>query len=139
MYVWIKALHVAAVMIWIGGMLASALQIAALRSAPLTHAQLRSIDVGRVWDRRVTTPAMLFSWILGLALAMLGGWFPARWLMLKVVVIVLLSALHGVMAGSLRRIAAQHQAEAPAILRHGAPYIVAALTLVAILVVTKPF
>ena len=83
---------------------------------------------------------MLFSWILGLALcAMLGGWFPARWLMLKVVVIALLSALHGVMAGSLRRMAAHHQAESPAILRHGAAYIVAALTLVAILVVTKPF
>ncbi|MDZ5460081.1 CopD family protein [Azohydromonas lata] len=54
-------------------------------------------------DALVTSPALLLAWGLGLALARLGGWFPAPWLLLKLTLVVLLSAWHGLLSGHLRR------------------------------------
>ncbi len=59
----------------------------------------------RWWDRRVTSPTLLAVWALGVALAAGGGWFGAGWFSAKLVLVVLLTGLHGVQAGALRRAA----------------------------------
>ena len=54
-------------------------------------------------NRYVTTPALVLVWVLGLTLAHQGGWFAAGWLHAKIALVVLLSALHGVVAARWRR------------------------------------
>lgn len=139
-YLWLKAFHVAVVITWIGGLLYLALQIATLPKPPesLTDSHTRTIDAARAWDERVTTPAMVLAWMLGIALTAIGGWFPARWLVAKLVLVSLLSGLHGVLSGTLRRIGSSGTADAPEILRHAAPVVLATLAIIAVLVVVKP-
>jgi protoporphyrinogen IX oxidase len=135
-YLWLKALHVAAVLIWTGGLFAAALATArASRSgadASLTEAIQR-------FDARVTSPAMFLVWGAGLALAMLGQWFPSPWLIVKLAIVVVLSALHGVLAATLRRLSLHDTSPPPGWLRHAPVAIVTSLTAIAILVIVKPF
>lgn len=58
----------------------------------------------RRWDQAVTTPAMLLVWSFGLVVALSGGWLADGWLQAKLVLVVLLSALHGMQSGQLRRL-----------------------------------
>ena len=140
-YLWLKALHIAAVIVWMGGMLASSVQLAALRTGtpPLSDTRLKAVDLARRWDVRVTVPAMLLAWTLGLALAVTGGWFRSGWLVLKLALVVLLSAMHGVLTGTLRRIGSNPHARVPAIANHVGFVIMSAVLLIALLVVLKPF
>jgi protoporphyrinogen IX oxidase len=135
-YLWLKALHVTAVLIWTGGLLAAALAIARA-SRPGADASL--LDAIQRFDTRVTAPAMFVVWGAGLALAMLRQWFPSPWLIAKLAIVVALSALHGVLAATLRRLSHGNASRPPARLRHAPIAIVASLAAIAILVVVKPF
>lgn len=140
-YLWLKALHVAAVTIWFGGMLALALTInMAGPNIPSNPAGSAPRFAGmRRWDRWVTTPAMIAVWALGLTLALTGGWFPAPWLIAKLVLVFLLSALHGVLSGNLRRLSRNDGSEPPVILRYAPGILITLLIGIVSLVVVKPF
>lgn len=135
MYLWLKALHVAAMAIWIGGELVVALTLSYLSTSQESDGRLAAAI--RWWDFRVTSPAMILAWALGLALAELGGWFPQPWLILKLILVTALAGLHGVLVGNLRR--AANGVTPPTYLRLAAPAIVISLTIVAALAVVKPF
>jgi protoporphyrinogen IX oxidase len=87
----------------------------------------------------IMTPAMLLTWVLGLWLAMSGGWFAAGWLHAKLLLVVGLSAAHMFLARSTREFAQDRNQrssrffrminEVPAVLMIG----------IVILVVVKPF
>jgi uncharacterized membrane protein len=141
---WIKALHLAAVLAWVGGLVLLAVVTAALRPAPeavlLPHERRLGLAVQR-WDRRVTTPAMLAAWALGIGLASWGGWFGAPWLTAKLPIVVLLSGLHGALSATLRRrleSAAAADGRGPGWLRFAAPASIAGLAAIAWLAVVKP-
>ncbi|MBO9195925.1 CopD family protein [Rhizobium sp. 16-449-1b] len=140
-YLWLKAFHIAAVATWIGGMLAAAVTVSAIGRKAAEKAADRSmiLNAMRYWDRRVTTPAMLLVWALGLTLAIQGGWFTAPWLQMKLALVFLLSALHGILSGTLRRLAGANGSSSPTILRYGPVVIVIALLAIVVLVVIKPF
>jgi uncharacterized membrane protein len=141
-YLWLKALHITAVVTWVGGILVAAVAVAAVSGARDRHEiASRAAFLARVrrWDRRVTTPAMLLVWLLGLALALTGHWFPQAWLVAKLAVVLLLSALHGLLSGNLRRHSLSRQPEPPASLRHAATAVVGAVFIIVVLVVIKPF
>jgi len=97
----IKALHLVFVVLFAGGLLAGAWQLA---SAPSASAD--TLRIPPQWHRRVTTVAMFGAWSFGLMLAEVGHWFPAPWLIIKLALVLALSALHGVLSGRLRRIEA---------------------------------
>jgi uncharacterized membrane protein len=139
-YLWLKAFHVAAAMTWIGGMLAAGLMVASrLTGAGVQATQdTRHLDVIRRWDRCVTLPAMLVVWGLGLAMAMLAGWFGSPWLMIKLAIVGALSALHGLLSGMLRRLGRGAE-QPPAALRYAAPATILGVVMIAMLAVTKPF
>ncbi len=139
-YLWLKALHIAVVMTWVGGMLVAAVTITAARSASANGAVERSgiLSAVRSWDRAVTAPAMLLAWIVGLTLALKGDWFPAPWLLAKLALVFLLSALHGILSGSLRRLEHADTTSLPALLRHGPAATVITVAVIVVLVVTKP-
>lgn len=141
LYLWLKALHVGAVLILLGGVLVLALTVAALsNSAGGAHAQDRGglIEAVLRWDRRVTSPALGLVWALGIALAVMGGWFGSAWLIVKLCFVVFLSALHGVLSGSLRGLARGGSRSLPRFLRVAPLLIVASAVAIAVLVIVKP-
>ncbi|HEX2885784.1 CopD family protein [Vineibacter terrae] len=131
-YLWIKAVHLVAVMAWIGGMLVLAL-------LPLQEPRdRRLLDIVGRWDRRVTAPAMLLAWCLGLTMALQAHWLSSPWLWIKLVIAAAVSATHGVLSGRLRRAADAARPKPPVLLRFAAPFILIAVTSIVVLVVTKP-
>ncbi len=140
-YLWIKGLHLAAVLTWAGGLVLLGVTIAALRpvgEAVLLPHEKRLGTAILHWDRRVTTPAMLAAWALGIGLASWGGWFGALWLTAKLPIVVALSGLHGVLAATLRRHVERHERPAPAWLRHAPAIAIAGLSAIAGLAAIKP-
>lgn len=131
LYLWFKALHIAAALMFVGGVLALTIVLDAIRIAPGTVAFAR---VQR-WDRAVTTPAMLLVWVLGFMLAMTAHWLADHWLQAKLVLVVILSGLHGVQSGRLRR--AENQTSGAS--RSLAPIVLAIAIMIAVLAVLKPW
>ena len=131
LYTWLKALHVAAAIIFTAGVLNSAVFLAAPRP---DHAGT-ALALHR-WEQKVTTPAMLLVWALGLTLGLMGGWFHDGWLLAKLALVVALSAVHGVQSARLRRLAGG--GGATALPRLVAPLVVGCAIAITLLVFVKP-
>ncbi|WP_428156317.1 CopD family protein [Brevundimonas sp.] len=127
----IKAGHIVALLMWSGGMMAVALVVT--KGDRETMARFRS------WDQAVTTPAMIVTWGLGLTLSVWGGWLPSGWLMSKLAFVLVMSAVHGFLSGQLRKVAANGDFTAKAGVRIAMPAIFVSLSIVVLLVETKPF
>lgn len=132
LYPWLKALHVAAAMAFAGGLLALSVFLAAAAAMPRDAPA--AARVMRRWDQAVTMPAMLLVWVFGLALALSGHWFGDLWLQAKLAIVVVLSGVHGVLSGQLRRLAGG--AAAPA--WRPAPVILLGILAIAVLATAKP-
>lgn len=138
LYLWLKALHLAAVVTWIGGMIMLGLTLRhAVAGRPPEFQRLLAALHG--WDRRVTGPAMGLAWILGIWMVVDAGWLGANWLWVKLVLVALLSGLHGFLAGNLRRLAGDAGWTPPPSLRLALPVTLAGLAVIAAMVVVKPF
>ena len=141
MYLWLKGLHLAVVLTWVGGLVLLGVTAAALRPSKetvlLPHEKRLATTVLR-WDSRVTTPAMLAVWALGIALASWGGWFGALWLNAKLPIVVALSGLHGVLSATLRRHVEQSERPVSAWIRHAPSIAIIGLVAIALLAVIKP-
>jgi protoporphyrinogen IX oxidase len=140
MYLWLKAFHVIAVMAWMAGMLYLPRLFVYHCAAEPGSTQSETF---KVMERRllkaIITPAMVVSWVLGLWLALAGGAYAAGWLQAKVVLVLVLSALHGFFVRCVRQFALDQNRhsqkfyriinEVPAVLLVG----------IVILAVVKPF
>jgi putative membrane protein len=89
--------------------------------------------------RGIINPAMVLTWAFGLWLAWKGGWFSAGWLHAKIAAVLLMSAVHGYLAGAVRKFD-EDRNEKPA--RHWrivneVPTLL--MIVIVILVVVKPF
>jgi putative membrane protein len=137
-YLWLESLHAAAAVTFVAGLLAAALLLAFVPSADtLSPAFWRA---ARAWHRWVTGPAILLVWVLGLTLAVDGGWLPSSgWLWAKLVLVTALSGLHGAQAGALRRLANGQARRRSAIGRFIPALIVLAVVGILFLVIGKPF
>ena len=131
-YPWLKALHVACALLFVGGVVASSFLLAARSTAGDGVATLGLIL--RRWDRVITVPAMLGVWAFGIGLATSGGWFADGWLQAKLVIVVLLSAIHGIQSGQIRRLAAGKDVKP----LRAAALVVPAVIVIAVLAVIKP-
>jgi len=101
-YVWIKALHVASVIVFVSGTFAQALFIVTSKLEVPAEAVRRFHRA----ERSLTIPALLVALATGATLATIGKWFSSPWLMIKLVLVVVLLAVHGYQSGLLRRMAA---------------------------------
>lgn len=131
-YPWLKAAHVACALLFVGGIVAGGLLLAAGRA--MTDQGAPFATVLRRWDRVVTTPAMLGVWAFGIGLASAGGWFTSGWLQAKLVLVVLLSAIHGLQSGQIRRLAVGTDVKP----LRAAALVVPSVIAIAILAVIKP-
>src|SRR6266702_4377848 len=96
LYLWAKAFHIIAVISWMAGMLyLPRLFIYHCEAEPGS----RQSETFKVMEWRLLTiiinPAMVVTWVLGLWLAWTGGLFASGWLEAKLVLVLMLSAVHG--------------------------------------------
>ncbi|MDP3896689.1 MAG: protoporphyrinogen oxidase HemJ [Mesorhizobium sp.] len=140
LYLWAKAIHVIAVIAWMAGMLYLPRLFVYHCDSELGSAQSETFKVmERRLLRAIVNPAMIFTWVFGLYLAWKGFGFWGGWLHAKILLVVLLSAVHGYLAGAVRRFA-EDRNEKPA--RHWrmvneVPTIL--MIAIVILVIVKPF
>ncbi|WP_414474273.1 protoporphyrinogen oxidase HemJ [Microvirga sp. M2] len=140
MYLWLKAFHVIAVIAWMAGMLYLPRLFVYHCDAPKGSIQSETF---KIMERRllkaIINPAMMVTWVLGLYLVWDGGWYTSGWLHAKVLLVLILSGLHGVYVRRLKDFAADKNTrpakyyrilnEVPTVLLIG----------IVILVIVKPF
>jgi putative membrane protein len=140
MYDWIKALHIIALIAWMAGMLYlprlfvyhSVTEIGSAQSETFKTMERRLL-------RAIINPAMIATWVLGLWLAWQGDWFRAPWLHAKLVLVLLLSAAHGLFARWVKDFAADRNRHSQRFYRIANEVPTVLLIGIVILVVTKPF
>jgi protoporphyrinogen IX oxidase len=140
MYEWVKAFHIIAVIAWMAGMLY-------LPRLFVYHCDARSgsqqSETFKVMEQRllklIINPAMLATWALGLWLGSSGGWIAAGWLQAKILLVLLLSGLHGFMMRWVRDFAHDRNRHSSRFYRiiNEVPTVLMVATVV--LAVVKPF
>jgi putative membrane protein len=106
LYLWLKALHVIAVIAWMAGMLYLPRLFVYHTAAEVGSVQSETFKVmERRLLRAIINPAMVATWVLGLWLAWDGGWFSSGWMHAKLALVLGLSALHGMFSGWVRAFA----------------------------------
>jgi putative membrane protein len=104
LYLWIKAVHVIAVISWMAGMLY--LPRLFVYHADAERGSVQS-ETFKVMERRlyraIINPAMIVTWAAGLWLAWKGFGFSGGWLHAKIALVVLMSGVHGYLGGAVRR------------------------------------
>ncbi|HEY4856352.1 MAG TPA: protoporphyrinogen oxidase HemJ [Xanthobacteraceae bacterium] len=95
-YDWLKAFHIIAVIAWMAGMLYLPRLFVYHCGAEVGS---RQSETFKVMEQRllkiIINPSMLATWALGLWLAWAGSWLSAPWLHAKIVLVLVLSGLHG--------------------------------------------
>jgi len=137
---WIKALHIIAVIAWMAGMFYLPRLFVYHVDEPPGSAQSETF---KTMERRllklIINPAMIAVWITGPWLAYTEGFFAAPWLHAKLALVLVMSALHGYFARLVKTFAADANVR-PArfyrILNEVPPLLMA---LIVVLVVVKPF
>ncbi|RWP94082.1 protoporphyrinogen oxidase HemJ [Mesorhizobium sp.] len=139
-YSWAKAIHVIAVISWMAGMLY--LPRLLVYHADAEKGSVQS-ETFKVMERRllrgIINPAMIITWAFGLWLGWKGFGFQGGWLHAKIAAVLGLSAVHGYLAGAVRRFA-EDRNEKPA--RHWRivneiPTLL--MIVIVVLVIVKPF
>jgi putative membrane protein len=144
-YLWLKAVHVIAVIAWMAGMLyLPRLFVYHCKAEPGSQQS----ETFKVMERRLLTvivnPAMVVVWAIGLWLAWAGpdpryGWFASGWLLAKLVLVLAMSGVHGFLSRWVRDFAAdqnQHSERFYRIINEIPTLLMIAIVL---LVVLKPF
>jgi putative membrane protein len=105
-YLWIKSLHVIAIIAWMAGLLYLPRLFVYHCSAAAGSQQSETFKVmERRLLRAIMTPAMILAWITGLTLAVQAGFFSSGWFHLKLTLVLLMSASHGYMSRCVRTFA----------------------------------
>ena len=139
---YIKAFHIIAIIAWMAGLLY-------LPRLFVYHAQSKTgseqSETFKVMERRllryITTPAMLASWVLGLALAFSGviDWSKDGWFHAKLFLVLLLSAYHGLLAKWTKDFALDRNTRSARFYRIANEVPTLLMILIVILVVVRPF
>jgi protoporphyrinogen IX oxidase len=95
-YLWLKALHIVAVIAWMAGMLYLP-RLFVYHSTAKPGSALS--ETFKTMERRLLTiimlPAMTVTWIVGIVLLLQGQWLGAGWLHAKLVAVIAMTILHG--------------------------------------------
>jgi len=140
MYLWLKALHIIAVISWMAGMLylprLFVYHCAATPGSPQS-------ETFKVMERRllrlIINPAMIATWVLGLWLAWDVGLWHVGWLHAKIALVIGLSAVHGFFARCVKDFAADRNTRSPRFYRIINEVPTVLMIVIVILVVVKPF
>ncbi|HZL61151.1 MAG TPA: protoporphyrinogen oxidase HemJ [Pseudolabrys sp.] len=140
MYLWLKALHIIAVISWMAGMLYLPRLFVYHAVAKVGSEQSETF---KVMERRllkaIINPAMIAAWLLGAWLAWSGGWLAAPWFQAKLAVVLVLSGLHGYLAVLVKQFAADQNRHSQKYYRIINEIPTVLMILIVLLAVVKPF
>ena len=140
LYLWLKALHVIAVIAWMAGMLYLPRLFVYHCDAPVGSVQSETF---KVMERRllkaIINPAMTVAWILGLWLAWDGFGFRGGWLHAKIALVLAMSALHGQLVRWTREFAEDRNTRPARFYRIVNEVPTVLMICIVILVIVKPF
>ncbi len=132
LYELIKAAHILSVIVFLSGM--------AIVAMFLRYPSANTLPSIQNFDRYVTTPAMLLTWAFGILLGVMGGWFGAGggfWFAFKILLVLVLSGLHGMITGRLRRKVREENFNADSATRTALPIGLGIVGAIVMLVTTK--
>jgi len=140
MYEWIKALHVIAVIAWMAGMLY-------LPRLFVYHCEVeigsKQSETFKVMERRllkaIINPAMVVTWLAGLALVWIGGWYSSGWFQLKFLAVLVMSATHGFFSRCVKDFAADRNTRSHKFYRIINEVPTFLMIAIVILAIVKPF
>lgn len=139
-YLWVKSVHIFALIAWMAAMLyLPRLFVYHTEAGPGTPQS----ETFKVMERRllrgIGNPSMIVTWVAGLWLAWNVFQFQGAWLHAKIVLVILLSGIHGFYSASVRRFAEDRNTRSSRFWRvwNEAPAVL--LVFIIILVVVKPF
>ena len=140
MYEWAKALHIIAVIAWMAGMLY-------LPRLFVYHADAekgsKQSETFKVMERRllrgIMNPSMIVVWVVGLWMAVSGGWMVAGWMHAKLALVLVMSAVHGLYSKWRKDFEADRNARPASFYRLWNEVPAVILIAIIVLVVIKPF
>ena len=140
LYLWLKSLHIFAVIAWMAGMLY-------LPRLFVYHADAavgsKESETFKVMERRllrgIMNPAMIVVWVVGLWMAVSGGWMVAGWMHAKLALVLVMSAVHGMFSKWRKDFEADRNARPARFYRMWNEVPTVLLIVIVILVVIKPF
>ncbi|MER8594372.1 protoporphyrinogen oxidase HemJ [Mesorhizobium sp. M1182] len=139
-YPWAKAIHVIAVISWMAGMLY--LPRLLVYHADAEKGSVQS-ETFKLMERRllrgIINPAMVITWAFGLWLAWKGFGFQGGWLHAKIAAVVGLSAVHGYLAGAVRKFAEDRNEKSARHWRIVNEIPTFLMIVIVVLVIVKPF
>ena len=139
-YLWLKSLHIVAVISWMAAMLYLP-RLFVYHCVATEGSELS--ETFKVMERRllkaIMNPAMIVSWVAGIWLAWSAGFWTSGWFHTKLALVLVLSAIHGFLSQLVRHFAEDRNRrpqrffrilnEVPTILMIG----------IVVLVIVKPF
>jgi len=139
-YLWLKALHVIAVIAWMAGMLyLPRLFVYHCEAAPGSPQS----ETFKVMERRllrvIINPAMIVTWVVGLWLAWDSGFYRSPWLQAKFVLVLAMSGVHGLLSRCVKDFGADRNQRSQKFYRIINEVPTALMILIVILVIVKPF
>ena len=139
-YLWVKALHIIAVIAWMAGMLYLPRLFIYHCAAEPGSVQSETFKVmERRLLRAIINPAMVLVWVLGLALVMhLGAW-SEPWMHAKFACALALSTLHGFFSAWRRHFDEDGNQHSARFYRYMNEIPTALMIAIVLLVVLKPF
>ena len=140
LYLWLKAFHIIAVIAWLAGMLYLPRLFVYHCDADPGSKQSETFKVME-WRllKLIINPAMGLTWLLGLALVWLGGWYAAPWMWAKFALVIAMSAVHGFFVRWVEDFAHDRNTRSQKFYRLANEIPTVLLILIVILVVLKPF
>ena len=139
MYLWIKALHVIAVISWMAGMLYLP-RLFVYHAA--TQPGSEQSETFKVMERRllryIMTPAMIVAWLAGLVLALQIGAFGDSWFHVKFALVLIMTVMHGLFSHWMRDFAFDRNPRSQKFFRIANEIPTILMIVIVILVVVKP-
>ena len=140
LYLWIKALHVISVIAWMAGMLYLPRLFVYHVDAPKGSQQSETF---KVMERRllkaIINPAMIATWVFGIAMVVMGDLWDQKWLWAKFVLVLILSGVHGLFSRWQRDFANDANTRPAKAYRIANEVPTLLMIVIVILVIVKPF
>ncbi len=140
MYLWIKAVHIIAVISWMAALLYLPRLLVYHCSAQKGSIQSETF---KIMERRllkaIALPAMIVTWLAGLWLVYETGAWRSGWMHAKFVLVLALSAAHGMQAKWVREFAADDNQRSDRFYRLANEIPTLLMIGIVVLAVVKPF
>jgi putative membrane protein len=139
-FLWLKVVHIVAMVAWMAGMLYLPRLFVYHAAVPAGSDQARTFVMMEARLMRfIMLPALLVTWASGLALAAYGGFLGEGWLHGKLLLVIVLTVIHGFFARFRKDFARAANRRSAAFFRGINELPTLVLIGIVILVILKPF